>query len=56
MSYSPPAMSASILSEPQTLSQLPFKVLEETLRQLRSARNDIIRFGVWNIRDRKSVV
>src|SRR5438105_7594899 len=38
-------------AEPQSLSQLPFKVLEETIRQLRSTRNDIIRFGVWNIRN-----
>jgi hypothetical protein len=37
--------------EPQTLSQVPFKVLDEILRQLRSTRNDIIRFGVWNIRN-----
>jgi len=38
-------------AEPQTLSQVPFKVLEETIRQLRSTRNDIIRFGVWNARN-----
>src|SRR5437763_16977806 len=38
-------------AEPQTLAQLPFKLLEETLRQLRSTRNDIIRFGVWNARN-----
>src|SRR3954447_1328944 len=38
-------------SEPQTLAQLPFKLLEETTRQLRSTRNDIIRFGVWNVRN-----
>jgi hypothetical protein len=37
--------------EPQTLSQLPFKLLEETLRQLRTTRNDIIRYAVWNIRN-----
>jgi hypothetical protein len=37
--------------EPQTLAQVPFKVLEETIRQLRSTRNDIIRFGVWNARN-----
>ena len=37
--------------EPQTLAQLPFPILEEVLRQLRSTRNDIIRFGVWNIRN-----
>lgn len=53
MSYPPPAMSSSVqtLSEPQTLAQLPFKVLDETLRQLRSARNDIIRYAVWNTRN-----
>lgn len=38
-------------SEPQTLAQMPFKVLDETLRQLRSTRNDIIRYGVWNTRN-----
>src|SRR3954447_23087694 len=38
-------------SEPQTLAQLPFKLLEETTRQLRSTRNDIIRYGVWNVRN-----
>jgi hypothetical protein len=38
-------------SEPQTLSEVPFKVLDETLRQLRSTRNDIIRYGVWNTRN-----
>jgi len=45
------AMSASVLPEPQSLSQVPQKVLEEVIRQLRSTRNDIIRFGVWNIRN-----
>src|SRR5256885_8618834 len=38
-------------TEPQTLAQLPFKLLEETIRQLRSTRNDIIRYGVWNARN-----
>jgi hypothetical protein len=38
-------------SDPQTLAQVPFKILEETLRQLRSTRNDIIRYGVWNVRN-----
>lgn len=38
-------------TEPQTLAQLPFKLLEETIRQLRSTRNDIIRYGVWNVRN-----
>ena len=51
MSYPPPAMSVRTLSEPQTLAQVPFKVLEETIRQLRSTRNDIIRYAVWNIRN-----
>jgi hypothetical protein len=37
--------------EPQTLAQLPFPILEEVIRQLRSTRNDIIRYGVWNIRN-----
>ncbi|MEO8036443.1 MAG: hypothetical protein ABI837_18545 [Acidobacteriota bacterium] len=37
--------------EPQTLAQLPFKQLDEVLRQLRGTRNDIIRFAVWNIRN-----
>ena len=39
------------LPEPQTLAQVPFKVLEEVIRQLRSTRNDIIRYGVWNVRN-----
>lgn len=39
------------LPEPQTLAQLPFPILEEVLRQLRSTRNDIIRYGVWNMRN-----
>jgi len=45
------AMSAPVLPEPQSLSQVPLKILEEVIRQLRSTRNDIIRFGVWNIRN-----
>ena len=44
-------MSVRTLSEPQTLAQVPFKILEETIRQLRSTRNDIIRYGVWNVRN-----
>jgi len=39
------------LAEAQSLAQLPFKILEEVIRQLRSTRNDIIRYGVWNIRN-----
>src|SRR5688500_3035923 len=45
------AMSVVSLPEPQSLSQLPVKQLEEVIRQLRSTRNDIIRFGVWNARN-----
>src|SRR5213593_3000902 len=40
-----------VQNEPQTLAQVPLKVLEEIVRQLRSTRNDIIRFAVWNIRN-----
>lgn len=39
------------LPEAQSLAQLPLKILEEVLRQLRSTRNDIIRYGVWNVRN-----
>jgi len=53
--YSSPAMSEmpqpQALAEPQTLAQLPFPILEEVIRQLRSTRNDIIRYGVWNVRN-----
>jgi hypothetical protein len=44
-------MSTQTLSEPQDLKSLPLKKLEEVLRQLRSTRNDIMRYGVWNIRN-----
>jgi len=44
-------MSAPVLSEPQSLAQVPQRILEEIIRQLRATRNDIIRFGVWNIRN-----
>jgi hypothetical protein len=52
--YSSPAMSemqAQALPEAQSLAQLPLKILDEVIRQLRSTRNDIIRYGVWNIRN-----
>ncbi len=39
------------LPEAQSLAQLPVKILEEVIRQLRSTRNDIIRYGVWNTRN-----
>lgn len=44
-------MTERQLSEPQTLAQLPLRTLDEVIRQLRTTRNDIIRFGVWNIRN-----
>jgi hypothetical protein len=49
--YPSAAMAERTLPEPQTLAQVPLRVLEETIRQLRSTRNDIIRFGVWNVRN-----
>ena len=57
--YSSPAMSEDLLRqepvgarpEAQSLAQLPLKILDEVIRQLRSTRNDIIRFGVWNVRN-----
>jgi hypothetical protein len=39
------------LPEPLDLKALPVKQLEEVLRQLRSTRNDIMRYGVWNVRN-----
>jgi len=39
------------LPEAQSLAQLPLKILEEVIRQLRSTRNDIIRYAVWNSRN-----
>jgi hypothetical protein len=47
---SEPALRQPV-AEPQSLAQLPQKILDEVIRQLRSTRNDIIRFGVWNIRN-----
>lgn len=44
-------MPRELLAEAQTLAQLPLPILEEVIRQLRSTRNDIIRYGVWNIRN-----
>ena len=34
-----------------TLAELPPRILEEVIRQFRAARNDILRYGVWNIRN-----
>lgn len=42
---------SSTAAEPLSLAQVPFNILEETIRQLRSTRNDIIRYAVWNIRN-----
>jgi len=39
------------LPEPHDLKALPSKQLEEVIRQLRAARNDIMRYAVWNIRN-----
>jgi hypothetical protein len=39
------------LPEPIDLKALPVKQLEEVIRQLRSTRNDIMRYGVWNVRN-----
>jgi hypothetical protein len=44
-------MADRVLPESQTLAQVPLKVLEETIRQLRGTRNDIIRYAVWNTRN-----
>ncbi len=49
--YPSPAMPDRPLPEPQSLAQISFPVLEEVIRQLRSTRNDIIRYGVWNVRN-----
>ncbi len=34
-----------------TIAALPPRVLDEVLRQFRAARNDILRYGVWNVRN-----
>ena len=49
--YSPTMSEAAPAPSERGLSQLPPPVLEEVIRQLRSTRNDIIRYGVWNIRN-----
>lgn len=33
------------------LQQLPPRILDEVIRQFRAARNDILRYGVWNVRN-----
>jgi hypothetical protein len=37
--------------EPVTFQQLPPKLFEEVNRQFRATRNDILRFGVWSLRN-----
>jgi len=37
--------------ETQALSDLRGKVLDEVIRQFRATRNDILRYGVWNVRN-----
>lgn len=44
-------MNERPLPEPLSLQQLPPRILDEVNRQFRSARNDILRYGVWNIRN-----
>lgn len=39
------------LAEPQSFSQLPPRLLDEAIRQFRAARNDILRYGAWNVRN-----
>lgn len=44
------------MSEPHkietgTLAELPPNLLEEVIRQFRAARNDILRYGVWNLKN-----
>ena len=38
-------------AEPLSFAQLPPRILEEVVRQFRAARNDILRYGVWNVRN-----
>src|SRR5437762_9560361 len=42
---------SAVLPEPHDLKTLPMNQLEDVRRQLRSTRNDIMRYGVWNIRN-----
>jgi uncharacterized coiled-coil protein SlyX len=39
------------LPEPQSFSQLPPRLLDEAIRQFRAVRNDVLRYGVWNVRN-----
>ena len=44
-------MTDRALQPPLSFSQLPPRLLDEAIRQFRAARNDILRYGVWNIRN-----
>ncbi len=44
-------MSEETRPDPQTLAELSPPILEEVIRQFRSARNDVLRYGVWNVRN-----
>lgn len=44
-------MPPAVRPEPHDLKALPLKQLEEVIRQLRATRNDIMRYGVWNVRN-----
>jgi hypothetical protein len=46
-----PAMTDRQTPEPQTLQQLPHRIFDEINRQFRAVRNDILRYGVWNVRN-----
>ncbi len=37
--------------EPLSFAELPPRILDEVTRQFRTARNDVLRFGVWNTRN-----
>lgn len=39
------------LPEAQAFPQLKPSLLDEAIRQFRAARNDILRYGVWNVRN-----
>jgi hypothetical protein len=44
-------MTERQLSEPQSLQQLPVRILDEVIRQFRATRNDVLRYAVWNLRN-----
>jgi len=44
-------MTAPALPEPSSFAQLSQHLLDEVIRQLRTTRNDILRYAVWNSRN-----